>query len=274
MSGKSEVVQFRADKGLMSQLLAVAQQQDLSVSALVRTWVVQRLRSELLQDKQDWQQSRFEAIAASLSKQFLPGPLLIIHAFPPPLAQEIPTHKFASRGSVLPMLRRLPIESRINRLGYESVRRQGELLDGYCQLFRNGRVELVSAIGHHATVIWGNSLEMDILLSVSSVVSYLSGMQFPLPYSILISVMQAKDYWLEAISNDSKVSFLFPHVAIQEDLFTVKEILIEAYGQASELKELAAVLYDAITEIWNASGVAASPSYDNDGEWHRTFSFY
>lgn len=274
MSGKSEVVQFRADKGLMSQLLAVAQQYDLSVSALVRAWIVQRLRAELLHRKQDFQKERLELITQSLSKQFLPGPLLIIHAFPPPLPEEIKPQQFASRSTVLPMFRRLPIESRINRLGYESFRRCGQLLDGYCQQFRDGRVELISAIGHHDHVIWGNTLEFDILLSVSSIVSYLAGMQIPLPYSILISILGAKDYWLEAISDNSQAFLSIPHVEIEESLFTVREVTIDGYHQTSDLGELAKHMYSAISEIWNASGIIASPSYDRDGEWDKPFNFY
>ncbi len=274
MSGKSEVIQFRADKGLMNQLLAVAHQHDLSVSALVRAWIVQRLRAEMLHAKQDFQKERLELITHSLSKQFLPGPLLIIHAFPPPLPDEIQPQRFASRSTVLPMLRRLPIESRVNRLGYESFRRRGELLDGYCQQFRNGRVELISAIGHHDHVIWGNALELDILLSVSSIASYLAGMQIPLPYSILISISGAKDYWLEAILDNSQAFLSIPHVAIEESLFTIREVLIEDYSQTSDLGELAKHMYSAISEIWNASGVIASPSYDRDGDWDKPFNFY
>lgn len=265
MSGKNEIVQFRVDKALLSQLSAAAELTEQSVSSLARAWIVEKLRSEFLAGREKWQRQRFVDIDKIIqSSDFASGPVVVIHAFPTTLHKQIEASRLATAGPVLRMKNMLPIESRINRLGYESLRRRHNELVGFSQSFKTGQIEIVSLLDFKGQEILGLMLENEIVLSILAAAGHLAGLQIPLPYIFSISILRAKGFWLVT----QPTEFAFPHVDIQEDLFTLPDVEIKELNTIRSAEELALTLKDTFDEIWNASGIPRSRGFDKSGNWH------
>ncbi len=264
MSGKNEIVQFRVDKALHSQLAAAAELKEQSVSSLARTWIVEKLRSEFLAGREKWQRRRFSDVDQILqSSDFADGPVVVIHAFPTTLHKQIEASRLAIAGPILRMKNMLPIESRINRLGYESFRKHHNKLVGFSQSFKTGQIEIVSLLDFKGQEILGLMLENEIVLSILAAAGHLAGLQIPLPYIFSISILRAKGYWLVT----QPTQFAFPHVDIQEDIFTLPDVEIKEFDAIKSAEELALSLKDTFDEIWNASGIPRSLGFDKSGNW-------
>ena len=269
MVGKNEIVQFRADRALLAQLTHVAALRGLPIGSLVRSWVVDRLRSEFSDARIQWMQRRYSVIKEILAEEFPPGPVVVIHIQAPDFLEQLDVMRLASAGPALRMKGMHPIVSRINQYGYESFRRQS--MDSqspalaFAQQFKSGQIEIVALLDFQDQEIFGLMLENEIVLSILAGTGQLSGLRIPMPYRINMSLLRAKGFWL--VGQPSMLPSV-PHVSIEVDELELPEIEIDDLSQVTSSEDLAKYIKPVLDEIWNASGIARSLGFDSNGKWH------
>ena len=269
MTNKNEIIQFRVDAASMDQLTAVSKQQNLSISVMVRSWVTDRLRQELLlasSSRQKWQAERLSEIEKMIEAKFPPGPVLVIHAFPlTPNAVIDPTKLSTTQGALLPLQGVLPISGRINRHGYYVVSEHHNQPVAVAQVFKTGQIESVKLIDAHDKEIFGLMLDNAIVMSVLTYIGVLSSQQLALPYIFSVSLLRVKDCWL--VGQPSTIPGI-PHVAMQEDSFTLPDILIDKVMPGTDIQGMAQHLRPILDEVWQASGYDQALSFErNGGQW-------
>lgn len=132
----------------------------------------------------------------------------------------------------------------------------------YCQVFRSGRVEAVSAEfvnvhdNHRAVAsIW---YEETVMASIGSYLKGLKDLGVPLPIVALVAIAGAKDAWFAV--HQSLMGR--ENSTIDRDLLLLPDVLIENY--TPDIPTLLRPVFDA---VWNAAGWERSFYYDENGKW-------
>lgn len=268
---KSETIQIRLDSALNKQIAALASERQVPLSALLRDWIVDRLKTELRRvshDRSDWRTERLATIQKLLeSGDFAEGPVLVVQGQPlTPGLRSTPDWFESSATSLAPIRGRLPVYSRINRDGYEATCSDNGKLVSKGQAFRTSQLELIYSLEHKGSEILGLKLDEIIVLTISSFIGLLSAQQFPLPFVFSVSLLRVKDSWL--VKQPSPIGPV-PTIGFQEDSIIIPDILITDYSEAEDTKALAKHIQPVLDEIWNASGIRSSLSFGTDGIWMK-----
>lgn len=266
---KSEVIQMRLESSQLAQVSALAAARDIPVSAMVRDWVLDRLKTELVKSSSErelWRMERLKKLETLIQDEFADGPILVVHGQPltPNLKSNLDSLQAIST-SLVPLFGMQPVTGRINRLGYQATVSHHEKLVQMGQAFKTAQVESVHLLEHKGPEIFGLMLDEAVVVIVRSLLGLLSAQQFALPFVFSISLLRVKGSWL--VTQPSPFGPI-PHVDFQEDKMTLPDILITDYDQAKDYKVLARHVRPILDEIWNASGLKTSFSFAEDGTWH------
>jgi hypothetical protein len=266
---KASLLQIRVELPLVEQLNALSDSRNLPLSVLLRSWISERLRDELKlidEDRNSWQDKRFTEIQNLIqSPNFAEGPVLVIHAFP--LTPGVVLDPEAIQpvcGNLAPLEYRLPGTGRINRLGFELYREHGDKIRSKGQAFKTGQLESIYTINFQGKEILGMALDHGIVSIVHAFIGLLAGQRVPFPYLFRISLFRIKGYWLTI--NPTLFSSI-PHVDFQEDFFTLPDVIYSDVEQVKTMDGITKQLKPALDELWNASGLPASASFNNSDQW-------
>lgn len=159
-------------------------------------------------------------------------------------------------------------DHRINVDGFLTYSRSfqgGSSVGTYCQFFRTGAIESVTAqfvIDHEGRRFMGSAaFERDL---VNVIPQYLQGLKnFGVPPPLLITLSMVGVKGVE-LSNERRLRF---HVVpIDRDSLLLPDVLIEQY-EAVDAPKLMRPIFDS---VWNACGFERSFNYDKDGRWNPT----
>jgi hypothetical protein len=150
---------------------------------------------------------------------------------------------------------------RYNFDGLLSVSMGNEYADSYIQLFHNGTVEAVNSSllknRPEKLFIASRLFEEEIRKVVSGSIALLQGHGVEAPLHIMLSLLRVKGYRmaLDQIAYQER----YP---IDRDMLLVPPKVLESFE--SDVDQL---LLPAFNRVWNASGMARSPNYDENGKW-------
>lgn len=136
----------------------------------------------------------------------------------------------------------------------------------YCQTFRNGVIEAVSAdlVGdrYGEKFIPGIAYEQDLIRAVQRYLQASRNMEVPPPAVVMLSMFGVAGYRMAAAPR-----FIGSGEAhIDRDTLLLPDVLVEAYEE--DVGRALRPIFDA---VWNAAGWEGSLNYDGDGKWtpHR-----
>lgn len=193
---KSEVIQMRLESSQLAQVSALATEKDIPVSTMVRDWVLDRLKEELIRSSSEraiWRSDRLKQIDQLISEEFADGPILVVHGQPltPNLKSQLDRLQTTST-CLVPLFGMLPVTGRINRYGYEATVSHHEKLIAKGQAFTTSQVESIYRLDHKGPEIFGLMLDEAIVLIVKSLLGLLSAQQFALPFVFSVSLLRIK----------------------------------------------------------------------------------
>lgn len=273
------VLQIRTDDELMQKLVQLAERRFLPVSAMARTWVIERLNLELAKDKENakqWRTDRLCEIKKSID-EFEEGPLQIIHLIPHVPPNKIEPASIQKCQGALQPAQRTDYSGRINRLGYITQKiyrdRSDHKMNAYLQMFTSGELESVRVLdvidSTPQKALYGPYLDGDLIYSVSSYSATLRSLGVSPPIAVSIFFWNIADYVIRV-----RQEFLsFPHTAITESEFFLPEITIDSWENVDTLESCAKLLRPALNQLWNASGHPHSGSFTPDGIWRGLEQF-
>jgi hypothetical protein len=150
---------------------------------------------------------------------------------------------------------------RYNFDGLLSVSMGSEYANSYLQLFHNGTVEAVNSSllenQSERLTIAGRLFEEETRKVLSSTISLLQGQGVEAPLHIMLSLLRVKGFGM-AVDQ----IFYRNRNPIDRDALLVPARVLESFdGDVDQL------LLPAFNRIWNASGIARSPNFDENGKW-------
>lgn len=267
-SKKGELIQLRVEKIFLDQLNAIAVEQHLPLSVMLRAWLAERLRLEekrINTSRIGWQNSRFDEIQKH-KDAFEPGPMLIAHAYSKLDQSKISLDKIEHNiHSLVPAFYRTPVTSRINQFALEVERKfkDGKIaVQG--QAYKSGQLEVVITIPSDEKQIFGRPLDRAIVETTQSLCNFLRSQQIELPYVVSFSLLNAKGFALVG----SKIVFSStPLPRFPDDKIQLSEILITNHEQFATEENTGEFIINVLDEMWNATGQKYSVSFDNDKRW-------
>lgn len=153
-----------------------------------------------------------------------------------------------------------------NRYNFDGLLRStagDEYAHSYVQLFHNGIIEAVNSSllkkRSDKLAIASRTFEEEVRKFVSNSLSLLQEHGVEPPLHIMLSLLRVKDYLMAL--NQSADEEPYP---IDRD-----ELLVPTTVLASFESDVDRVMLPAFNRIWNASGVASSPNYDENGNWRE-----
>jgi len=268
-SKKGELIQLRVEKTFLDQLNAIADEQHLPLSVMLRAWLAERLRAEekrINTSRAEWQKLRFEEIQKN-KDLFEPGPRLVVHAYPKlEQSSKISLDKVDQYIQCLaPTAYRTPLTSRINQFGIEVERKYGDgkiFVRG--QAFKSGQLEVVMPIQSEDEQIFGRWLDGAIVETTQSLCNFLRSQQIELPYSVSVTVLDAKGY---ALVGSKVIASSTPLPKFSDDKVQLSEIVITSQEQFASDANTGEYIINVLDEMWNATGQKYSISFDNDKRW-------
>ena len=130
----------------------------------------------------------------------------------------------------------------------------------YIQLFRNGVIEIVNSRISRDKLLFGISLEKDVL-DTKALQNFQARFQCGPPFVISLAILSAKGLVFYPREPNGMDSFHFVR-PIEENLLLAPDTLI----QEAE-NELARRLRLAFDALWQSSGWPGSQGYDESGAW-------
>lgn len=134
--------------------------------------------------------------------------------------------------------------------------------EAYCQIFRSGRVEVVSTemveVREAGPTLWSGWLERTL---IESSASYLRGMKdlgVQLPIVVLVALSGVKDALFAVDPSLGRRTR-----TIDRDLVILPDVLVDTYGL-----DMATVLRPICDAVWNSAGWERSLYYDENGKWN------
>lgn len=262
-----QIIQFRADELLVSQLAVIAERTRTPMGVLARQWVADRVRKEIEQDRQTldlWYEKRLPEIERRLKSKMEAGPVQILHFLPLASDVSVDPDKVQALMSLLAPVERIDgrYEGRINLHGFitEKTYKDSSKLNGYVQFFRSGQLESVRILRQgEMKQIYGSQLDSDLIRSVWSYCTALQQLSVPLPLIVLIRFGEIQGYSLRTQQQ------LGSPIDVNE--FTLPAIEISDWSKTARRETVAQTIKPALDVLWNASGFGKSPSYKADGIW-------
>ncbi len=157
------------------------------------------------------------------------------------------------------LISRLNVDGLVTTCGNDRQKPQ----DGYCQIFRDGKIESVLAgiISMHSkrgySCLASTWYERVVIEGLSENLEGLRKLGISTPFFISMVVLGVKGAYL-AVKNEWNRN-MFP---IDRDLLILPEVLIEDFDNLPlKLKPM----FDA---VWNAAGLPQSENYDAEGGWN------
>lgn len=267
-SKKGELIQLRVEKTFLDQLNAVAEEQHLPLSVMLRAWLAERLRMEEKRiniSRIEWQNQRFEEIQKN-KESLEPGPMLIAHAYSKLDQSKISLDKIEHNIHLLaPVFYRTPLYSRINQFGLEVERtnKDGKIpVRG--QVFKSGQLEVVITIPNEDEQIFGRALDRAIVETTQSLCNFLRSQEIELPYLVNFSLFNAKGF---ALLGNKILGSSTPLPRFSDDRIRLTEIQITSPEQIATEANTAEFIINVLDELWNATGQKYSISFDNEKRW-------
>ncbi len=137
----------------------------------------------------------------------------------------------------------------------------------YLQVFRNGRVESVSAYlisedefdGAVSLCLRQLSIESETLAALTRLVRLMATLNIPVPYLVHLSLLNVYGARIPSGKHFGLAREIKP---IDHSILAPPPVLIEA--ASGDFSQLLRPTFDA---IWQAAGLRGSPSYDASGHW-------
>lgn len=152
--------------------------------------------------------------------------------------------------------------------GYLTVDRQTDTeCGGYTLLYRDGIMEAVDAHLLRAKyrgkgdTIPGDLLEAHLVKALPRYLSVQQALGVEPPFAVLLTLMGVRDFYMVANRATSDYYNRNPH-----DVLDMAEVIVEQYEDVTE-QTAAQVLRPLFDAVWNATGYARSPNYNEDGTW-------
>lgn len=267
-SKKDELIQLRVEKPFLDQLNALANEQHLTLSVMLRAWLAERLKVEekrLNESRFEWLNSRLNQIKKGV-EGFEPGSILVAHAYPKLDKNKISIEKIEHNVELLvPSWYRTPPKVSINQFGLEVTR---TLRDGKTVVkglaFKSGQLEVVMSIPSEDNQILGRALDNAIVEITRSACQYLHTQGIEMPYLVNVSLLNVKEKAL-VVNPTLYSSHPLPHFS--KDEIRLTEIVVTSLHQFSTEAETGEHIIDVLDELWNATGQKYSMSFDNDKKW-------
>ena len=134
----------------------------------------------------------------------------------------------------------------------------------YCQIFRSGQIESVSA--DLVTTYQGKRIivgyEEEVLKAIQHYFNLLKTLEVPYPLLVSLAFTGVAGVHLSIsnrIMNNSE--------PIDRDELVFPDVLIEEYAQVSGPQAAAKILRPIFDAVWNSCGFERSFNYDDKGEW-------
>ena len=265
-----QILQFRADDALVSQLTVIANRLRTSPGVLARQWVAERVRKEIEQDKkalESWIQQRAPEIERRLRSDMEPGPVQIIHIVP--LGSDISLNlaKASPLTSLLSPAERIGTRytGRINIHGYitEKAFENSTKLNGYVQLFRSGQLESVRILhqDEEHKALYADMVDADLIQAIWSYCLALEQLKVPLPIVLTAQFQNVNGYILRTHSRTT------PTPSIDVESFVLPSAQITDWSQIAKIGQVAQLLKPLLDIFWNAGGFERSFSFDSHGAW-------
>ena len=142
-------------------------------------------------------------------------------------------------------------------------------IDLYCQIFRNGTIEMVDADmldpdRKNGELIIPITFEKELIQAFKNYLEFFKIIKIEPPIFIFLSFMKVKGYRMEVRSHYQQYPYTIRKYSdfIDRENLLVPEIFIETYDI-----DPAKTLQPCFDSIWNACGFPRSLNYDNNGEW-------
>lgn len=267
-SKKGELIQLRVEKPFLDQLNAIATEQHLTLSVMLRAWLAERLKVEekrLNESRQEWIDSRINQIKKG-GMGFEPGSILVAHAYSKLEQNKISMEKIEQNVEFLvPGWYRTPVRKTINQFGLEISR---TVSDGKTVMrgaaLKSGQLEVVMDIPTVDNQILGKALDYEIVEITQCLCQYLRTQAIEMPYMVHFSLLDVIDKAL-VVNPVSYSSHSLPHFSQNE--IRLSTIEITAPEQFSTEAQTAEHIIDVLDELWNATGQKYSLSFDNNKNW-------
>lgn len=265
-----QIIQFRADDLLISQLSVVAERLRTPMGVLARQWVAERVKKELEQEKQAielWYQKRLPEIDRKLRADMEAGPVQMLHLLPLASDVTIAPERARELQSLLAPVERIDTryEGHINVHGYvtEKTFKTSTKVNGYVQAFRTGQLESVRILKQdlNFNALYADTVDADLIRVLWSYGTALQQLNVPLPIVLLIRFRDVKGYFLRTRHQAS------PNTLIDVNEFNLPTVQISDWSQTARLENAAQTLRPALDVFWNAGGFERSFSYKADGAW-------
>lgn len=150
---------------------------------------------------------------------------------------------------------------RYNFDGLLSVSTGNEYANSYLQLFHNGTVEAVdsSLLEKHSNnlMIASRLFDEGARKIVKRSITLLQEQGVEAPLHVMLSLLRVKGYFM-AVNQ-------FSYRA--RDLIDRDNLLVPARVLESFESDVDQLLLPALNRVWNASGIARSPNFDENGKW-------
>lgn len=267
-SKKGELIQLRVEKTFLDQLNAIAAEQHLPLSVMLRAWLADRLRAEerrVNSSRVEWQNLRFAEIQKN-KDVFEPGPMLVVHAYSKLDQSKISLDKIDQYIHCLaPTAYRTPLTSRINQFGIEVERKYGDgkiFVRG--QAFKSGQLEVVMPIQSEDAQIFGRWLDGAIVETTQSLCNFLRSQLIELPYAVNVTLLNARSY---ALVGNKVLASSTPLPKFTDDKIQLSEIEITSPEQFATEANTAEFIINVLDEMWNATGQKYSISFNNEKRW-------
>lgn len=191
---------------------------------------------------------------------------VILHIVP--LVSTDPSHqldlkKVPENNQWMPMGRLSGYSGRYNIDGYVRDDRVGnQLCSSYAQVFRSGMIEAVNAewlippsVADRPRVIPITGVEGALIDAIAGYLNALRNWGVTVPIAILLSLIGVKGY----LVSDQAFDFDGLHPIDRDTLF-LPDLLLEQEGAL-----IGPLMRPAFDALWQASGVAQSPNFDDQG---------
>lgn len=266
---KGELLQLRVDKLFLDRVNAIAQNKHLPLSAMLRSWLAERLSEELKlmkTERLDWQGQRFEAIDMLTKNGFEPGPMLVAHAYPltPGVVVDVKKMERSASALIPSPLGITGFSGRVNQFGYEMTRQHGGVIHAKGQFFKSGQIEGIFSVDFKRKEIFGRALDHCIVTVIDSYSHLLRSQEIPLPYLFKFFLLFAKGYSMtvhETLASSSQPP------AFEQDRIELSDIVIDDFDQLASQLSIGNHVLPNLDELWNASGQPCSASYNDEGTW-------
>lgn len=132
-----------------------------------------------------------------------------------------------------------------------------EIINNYCQIFRNGVIEAVDTQIIKKKQIPGRIFEQNLISSIVNYLEALKKLDITLPIIVMLALIDVKGYKIMGpMGSTDELYYDEFTTIIDRNKLILPEVLINDFNDTSKLRPI----FDA---VWNASGRLKSPYFDD-----------